>query len=125
MVSNGRGNIVADYVKRLAACKSWQWMLGMVDTAGYRVVEEGPVEDVYMWACILEDGTGRLYTAEVGDSVPDITDPATRGCLEVQVQERFKGNWYMHCYASQQALVIPIEEIILRALENLGCGEVE
>lgn len=53
--------------KRLVACKGWRWMPGMADTWGGRV-REG-------------DGIDRIK------ALPDLTDPATLGCLLALVRE--------------------------------------
>jgi hypothetical protein len=65
--------------KRLVACKHWRWMPGMsvngmvvvdADESGLEVVRKGIVQD---W--------------ESEYSYPDLTDPATLGCLLALVRE--------------------------------------
>lgn len=59
--------------KRAVACKSWRWMPGM------------------RWR--TEDDRGRLddfqpeYMGRPPDALPDLTDPATLGCLLALVRE--------------------------------------
>jgi hypothetical protein len=70
--------------KRAAACKGWRWMPGMrqlvaSNRAPYRVVCDGyaPPEDEF------------FVMSECGDPevLPDLTDPATLGCLLALVRE--------------------------------------
>ena len=56
--------------RRAVACKRWRWMPGMADCWGGRVRE-----------C---DGLALLLAA-----LPDLTDPATLGCLLALVREAF------------------------------------
>jgi hypothetical protein len=64
----------------------WSWKPGMVDAvSGYRVysVREGVVTGVIE---NTELGYG-VYVRVVTDGIPDLHDPATRGCLMAQVRE--------------------------------------
>jgi len=56
--------------KRAVACKGWRWMPGMLTTEGMRVVVR----------CFSDDN-------EPDDDIPDLTDPATLGCLLALVRE--------------------------------------
>ncbi len=66
--------------RRAVACKGWRWMGGMADTWGGRM-REG-------------DGFDRA------NALPDLTDPATLGCLLALVREA----WGDEC-----ACVLPID----------------
>jgi hypothetical protein len=66
-----------DLSKRAIACKGWRWMPGMravgrrnLPAAWFRVEEVVP-----------------SLTGEWADAVPDLTDPATLGCLLALVRE--------------------------------------
>lgn len=83
--------------KRAVACKGWRWMPGMAAVQGERVV------------LMDDDGTLRLVTAvrsffdSSGACLPDLSDPATVGCLLALVREawgrddlgasRYKERW--------------------------------
>jgi hypothetical protein len=84
-------------------CKGWRWMPGMRTQRGLRL---GVVWDTYNVAAVLSDGTQRSAISEtvfLFDELPDITDPATLGCLLALVREawgqddmgasRYKGRW--------------------------------
>ena len=58
---------MTDLEKRAAACKHWRWMPGAREVRGER----------------YEDGDGPWLTGHL----PDLTDPATLGCLTALVAE--------------------------------------
>ena len=74
-----------DIAKRAVACRGWRWMPGMRTLGAWRVVDA--------------DETGIDATTDMGDawrgktlppimsSLPDLTDPATLGCLLALVRE--------------------------------------
>jgi hypothetical protein len=68
--------------RRAVACKRWRWMPGMLSEKGLRVTRrdsDGYVVGYY------EDLS---YIAEcVPGSLPDLSDPATLGCLLILVRE--------------------------------------
>jgi hypothetical protein len=53
-----------ELAKRAVACKHWRWMAGMSDKQGFRFI--GP---------LFED------RASADSALPDLSDPATLGCL--------------------------------------------
>ena len=53
-----------ELAKRAVACKHWRWMAGMSDKQGFRFI--GP---------LFED------RASTDSALPDLSDPATLGCL--------------------------------------------
>lgn len=74
--------------RRAVACKHWRWMAGMRQLASsnrapYRVVCDGyapPEDDAFIMA-------------ECGDPeiLPDLTDPATQGCVLALMREAWGG----------------------------------
>jgi len=56
--------------RRAVACKGFRWLPGMLTTEGMRVVVR----------CFNDDN-------EPDDDIPDLTDPATLGCLLALVRE--------------------------------------
>ena len=74
-----------DLARRAAACKRWRWMPGMLSDRGLRVTRcdrDGYVVGYY---------ADLSYIAEcVQGSLPDLTDPATLGCLLALVREALK-----------------------------------
>ena len=81
--------------KRAIACKGWRWMPGMLvhatvdgDASQYRL--DG-ADELYKESCILVYEQ-RIYedTDDVCDIFPDLSDPATLGCLLALVREARK-----------------------------------
>jgi len=74
--------------RRAVACKGWRWMPGMRATEGMRVIHEPR-----LWPdrpSAIREGSWvdtavprRLFS----DHLPDLTDPATLGCLLALVRE--------------------------------------
>jgi len=58
--------------RRAVACKGWRWMPGMADHWGQR----------------LREG----HWVDPAAALPDLTDPATLGCLLALVREAFKSD---------------------------------
>jgi hypothetical protein len=56
--------------RRAVACRGFRWLPGMLTTEGMRVVVR----------CFGDDN-------EPDDDIPDLTDPATLGCLLALVRE--------------------------------------
>jgi hypothetical protein len=70
--------------RRAVACKRWRWMEGMLaGTTRIVDVKDGP----YVFDSEYEDCAGLPHKA-----VPDLSDPATLGCLLALVREAWKGN---------------------------------
>ena len=77
--------------KRVVKCKAWRWMPGMRDSSGVRVsrgVAETPEDAFYPGG--IRDGDWRVRpdnAVVTVDALPDLTDPATLGCLLALVRE--------------------------------------
>jgi len=75
-----------DLVRRAAACRvvacaRWRWMPGMVTIYGQRIARSD--SDGYT---VAYTRGGHLQMVEA-DALPDLTDPATLGCLLALVRE--------------------------------------
>jgi hypothetical protein len=71
-----------ELARRAVACKRWRWVPGMLSEKGLRVYrrdDDGYVVGYY---------ANHEYIAEcVPGTLPDLTDPATLGCLLALVRE--------------------------------------
>jgi hypothetical protein len=73
-----------DLGRRAVACKHWRWMEGMqVEPLRFRVV--WLTEDM-----IGESDQTSYFWKNVPDIFPDLSDPATLGCLLALVEEAWK-----------------------------------
>ena len=74
--------VLEQLARRAIACKRWRWMPGMRSDKGLRIVRrdyDGYVIGYY---------DNQWYMSEcVSGSTPDLTDPATLGCLLALVRE--------------------------------------
>ena len=60
---------------RATACRAWRWMPGMIALSQYRVTDQdAETDEPTPWV----------------DDVPDLTDPATLGCVLALVREAWK-----------------------------------
>jgi hypothetical protein len=73
---------IEELARRAVACNRWRWMPGMLSDKGLRVTrcdDDGYVVGYY---------ENLSYIAEcVSGSTPDLSDPATLGCLLALVRE--------------------------------------
>jgi hypothetical protein len=81
----GRG-MMTDYAKRLDKCRDkWRWMRGMVDTEGWIFIREHTFFEIHgVWT---DKGGTELIYDNANPRYPDLTDPATKGCLIAQIRE--------------------------------------
>jgi hypothetical protein len=70
--------------RRAVACKGWRWMPGMRTVEGLRVVNVN-AEHRYVHV-----HPGSLLLPAEGHTLPDLTDPATLGCLVALVREAWR-----------------------------------
>lgn len=80
-----------ELAQRAVACKGWRWMPGMLATDGVslacRVYNDGLV---LRWATNIPDWP--LHSVDGNeDFLPDLSDPATLGCLLALVREAWGG----------------------------------
>ena len=81
-----------DLAKRAVACKGWRWMPGMRLFGGATVTYADDFIDIVLTG----DATVRRWGGVgAGPLLPDLTDPATRGCLLQLVREAW-GNPHMY-----------------------------
>lgn len=72
-----------DLARRAVACKGWRWLRGMLRHDDYRYVGSG------LWARWSD--TAVVVTAlHMPEQYPDLSDPATLGCLLTLVREAWK-----------------------------------
>ena len=68
--------------RRARACRGWRWMPGMLTDEGRRVMRVWPDDLGIKWSHLLDNRVVRD-----ADALPDLTDPATLGCLLTLVRE--------------------------------------
>ena len=81
-----------ELAERAVACKHWRWMAGMraLDSTG----EEHPARVIdHRRSVVYEDNDGAIHEGVLSRSdVPDLTDPATLGCLR-HLAAKAHGAW--------------------------------
>jgi len=70
--------------RRAVACKGWRLMPGMLTDEGRRVMCVWPDDLGIKWSHLLDNRVVRD-----ADALPDLTDPATLGCLLALVREAY------------------------------------
>ena len=92
--------------RRAVACKGWRWMPGMLTDEGRRVMRVWPDDLGIKWSHLLDNRVVRD-----ADALPDLTDPATLGCLLALVREAWgdpflcpaadrETGWWLNGYAA-------------------------
>lgn len=71
-----------DLARRAVACKGWIWTRGMLTTTGYRIYY---AEDTICGVDLRGEIAGSADSL-----IPNLTDPATLGCLLALVREAHK-----------------------------------
>ena len=82
----------ADLARRAVACPQWKWMPGM----RWTVFRLAPLED---YAGRILDCDGRAPDSLAFLGLPDLTDPATLGCVMALLDEAY-GDWWAEPPAS-------------------------
>lgn len=118
--------------RRAVACRGWRWMQGMLiadNGAGVRFLWE---DDRYLHGMAAEASGLWMRMNKDRERLPDLTDPATLGCLLALVREAWsqpsattlahRGRWYVvyeDTHASSWiAACMPTEaEALIAALE--------
>ena len=70
-----------ELAKRAVACKSWRWMPGMLSSKG-RIASVDTT--LVKWISVYDEDAGEIesfYDGGPNHALPDLTDPATIGCL--------------------------------------------
>ena len=85
-----------ELARRAVACKGWRWMPGMRCLDGSRMLLAG--HDLsgpwQAWSDENYDACAcKLRPEETRDDLPDLTDPATLGCLLALVREALDDPW--------------------------------
>ena len=93
------------------SCKGWRWLPGMLALDSSN--EEHPARIIDARRTVVyEDNDGAIHEGVVSHAdVPDLTDPATLGCLLALVREAWEGQFVV-CGEAQltpQALVAALE----------------
>ena len=80
-----------ELAKRAVVCKHWRWLPGMLTE------KHGRVHDVGGGMILVQskptaymDNSIRLSWQGASQAIPDLTDPATLGCLLAMVREAWK-----------------------------------
>jgi hypothetical protein len=85
--------------RRAVACRGWRWMAGMLTACSVRVIEGGGGYIIGHRQGATREGGGWVDAEDAG-YLPDLTDPATLGCLLALVREA----WGDEC-----ACVLPVD----------------
>lgn len=72
--------------RRAVACKGWRWMPGMLTACSVRVIEGGDGYIIGHRQGATREGGGWVDAEDAG-YLPDLTDPATLGCVLALVRE--------------------------------------
>ena len=110
--------------ERLMGCVRWRWVLGMTTSNGGRVIavdEDG--------SCLIAFGTEEFpfwcTTETMNKMTPDLTDPATGGCLLALVREAW-GDSEMHMALGAKGWVwLTGESRVYDVVIPINAGETE
>ena len=89
-----------DLGRRAVACKHWRWMPGMLasDPGGntHRVIWHDEGEKYAQTVLRDYDDAHVESSVPVDGVIPDLSDPATLGCLLHLVREAWPDEWHKH-----------------------------
>jgi hypothetical protein len=106
--------------RRAVACPRWRWMPGML------VKYVGPPTELHPKGLELECRVRRVNWESSEDDLPDLSDPATLGCLLALVREQYQdattqidsGKWWVAAMNGTRVGMGPTEaEALVAALE--------
>jgi hypothetical protein len=80
---------LVDLALRAVACKGWRWMPGMLTDDGTTVCSQS--DDGYLLIAGSEGSCVSWWP--IGGHLPDLTDPATVGCLLALVREAYEDDF--------------------------------
>jgi hypothetical protein len=89
-----------DLGRRAVACKHWRWMRGMLTHRGSRVFETTKDQLGAEHVFIMKRDGFSSYLFPEDRHVPDLSDPATLGCLLALVREAWEVRRGSHAAAS-------------------------
>jgi len=79
-------NDLETLARRAVACPRWRWMPGMRTSEGWRVIRGG--KESRCWAYDENPANWEVAENRIEDgTIPDLSDPATLGCLLALVRE--------------------------------------
>lgn len=106
--------------RRAVACKHWRWMPGMRTSEGWRVIR-GSTES-RCWAYDENPENWQVADNYIQDgTLPDLSDPATLGCLLALVREAHNApaaylmgsvskQWTVHHFAEPEGYWKPLSK---------------
>jgi len=104
--------------RRAVACGGWRWLRGMLRQDDYRYIGSG------VWAR-WSDVHSLTTALHAPDQLPDLTDPATRGCLLALVREAW-GDSEMHMALGAKGWVwLTGESRVYDVVIPINAGETE
>lgn len=109
-----------DLARRAVACKHWRWMAGMLvhNADGPVRIDGGDSEPFIYGRC---QWSGERFELSVRSGpCPDLTDPATMGCLLALVRKAWSDKVACICtlhYASKWFVDLPNGEVVCCATE--------
>ena len=82
--------MINELARRAVACRHWRWMPGMLALDSCNEEHPARVIDARR-SVVYEDNDGAIHEGVVSRSdLPDLTDPATLGCLLALVREAWE-----------------------------------
>ena len=102
-----------ELAERLVSSSRWQWMPGMRTINGRRLAVVFGKSRTAAVLCDLRDDANS-DTEEVQGELPDLTDPATLGCLLALVREAYRDpsklwNGYVEVQRDHQSLFFVVQ----------------